>query len=122
MMTKASTAVNVQDEWYLIDAAKVASEHPDTFHRPPSKEIGAVRPGDFVKLLFGISDATPGGPDAERMWVIVSSVENNGQFSGRLRNEPHSIRSLKVNDEIAFEANHIIDIMQAKDVGQGFGH
>jgi hypothetical protein len=95
--------------WTLEDADELAAANKYTFFKPPRDAIALVRPGDVVKLIFNFESDDPEAPGAERMWVIVDHVGLDGNFLGRLDNEPYWIKDLKLGDEVAFDARHIIN-------------
>lgn len=95
--------------WYLDDAAAIAASAPYTFYKPPAEVIGTVRPGELVKLVFCFESDDASMPRAERMWVIVDTVDGEGGFTGRLDNQPRYIRDLDAGTHIAFRDIHIIN-------------
>jgi hypothetical protein len=101
--------------WHLVNADRIAAENKYTFYKPPPEIIERVVPGEVVKLIFGFDSADPEAPSAERMWVLVEEVQGQGRFKGRLDNEPRYIHDLKVDDEVRFEACHIINTEHDED-------
>lgn len=97
-----------EQSWHLEDADAIAAEYPYTFYKPSRELISRVRPGEIVKLVFGIDTEDPEAPGAERMWVIVEELLPDGSFRGRLDNEPCYIADLKPGDLVHFEPCHII--------------
>jgi hypothetical protein len=95
--------------WTLDDADEIAAAHKYTFFKSPPEAIALVRPGEVVKLIFVFDSDDPEAPRAERMWVLVDRIEAGGRFVGRLNNQPAWIRDLKPDDEVVFEARHIIN-------------
>lgn len=95
--------------WYLENADLIAAEHKYTFFKSPRETIALVKPGEVVKLIFVFESDDPSAPRAERMWVVVDSIEANGKFSGRLDNQPSWIKDLKLDDEVSFDASNIIN-------------
>jgi hypothetical protein len=95
--------------WRLRDADPVAAQNPYTFYKPSRELIAKVSPGEVVKLIFDFDSEDPEAPRAERMWVIVDKVLDDGAFVGRLDNEPRWIKDLAAGDLIAFSACHIIN-------------
>ncbi|MBS3111757.1 DUF2185 domain-containing protein [Candidatus Woesearchaeota archaeon] len=91
--------------WGLGIAKKRQKEYPYTFYVPSKKIIDKLKKGNFVKLLFEIKDKT--APNTEKMWVKINKRKGN-TFIGNLDNDPVEIKDLKHNDEIKFEAKHII--------------
>jgi hypothetical protein len=93
----------------LVDPRPIAVAAPYTFFLPSAAEIAAVGEGDIVKLTFEyFHEVEKWG--AERMWVIVETV-NEGGLVGLLDNHPDEPKSpLKAGDPIAFERHHILSI------------
>jgi hypothetical protein len=94
--------------WRIDDASARARAHPYTFWKPSSSLVEKLRPGDFVKLIFLLTEPGPDEPNAERMWVEVTEKECSS-FFGRLDSQPEYILELKSGSEIKFESKHIID-------------
>jgi hypothetical protein len=92
----------------LDDPRPIAKEAPYTFHLPLDAELEAIRPGDFVKLMFR---GAPAGREwaVERMWVIVTAVSPKG-LSGVLDNDPSDMPQLKAGTKINFERHHVISV------------
>ena len=101
--------------WHLADAAELAARHPYTFYKSPPEAIAQVRPGEVVKLIFAFHSDDPHAPGAERMWVLVDTLEPHGRFTGKLDNMPGYIQDLQAKDPIAFEARHIINTQHDDD-------
>ena len=95
--------------WHLVDAATRAAEGRYTFYRSSPDEILKVRPGENVKLIFAFDSSDPQAPEAERMWVIVDSIDGTGGFTGRLGNDPVWIRDLQAGEVVEFRDSHIIN-------------
>ncbi len=95
--------------WSLDNADPIAAEHPYTFYKPSRQLIARVAVGEVVKLIFRFESDDPEAPGAERMWVIVEEICDDGTFKGRLDNEPAHIADLKLGDPIEFDARHIIN-------------
>ena len=101
--------------WHLTDAAELAARHPYTFYKSPPEAITQVRPGEVVKLIFAFHSDDPQAPGAERMWVLVDTLEPHGHFTGKLDNMPGYIADLHAKDPVAFEARHIINTRHDDD-------
>ena len=101
--------------WHLTDPADLAARHPYTFYKSPPEAIAQVRPGEVVKLIFAFHSDDPQAPSAERMWVLVETIEPHGHFTGKLDNMPGYIADLHAKDAIAFEAHHIINTQHDDD-------
>ena len=93
----------------ILDPRPIAAEVPYTFFLPSSAEIGAVRKGDLVKLLFDYPHQTEKWA-AERMWVKVESADGD-DLRGVLDNNPDEPTSpLKAGDQLAFSRHDILAI------------
>lgn len=101
--------------WKLENADEIAATNKYTFFKSPRETISLVQPGEIVKLIFVFDSENPEAPRAERMWVIVDHIYPNGRFVGRLDNEPQWIEDLKLGDEVAFDARHIINTEHDSD-------
>ena len=94
--------------WTLDDAEERARKHPYTFWKPSHQLTEKIRPGDLVKLIFVLTERGPDDPHAERMWVEVTEVTDQG-FVGTLDNIPQYIPDFEHGTIIEFESRHIID-------------
>ncbi|WP_420381976.1 immunity protein Imm33 domain-containing protein [Novosphingobium sp.] len=96
----------------LVDPRPIAKEAPYSFFLPNAVEIAAVGKGDLVKLIFEYAhDVEEFG--AERMWVRVTSLDNDA-LAGTLANEPiEPTTDLKHEDMVLFERHNIISIIWA---------
>jgi hypothetical protein len=98
-----------QAGYTLLDPRPIAVEAPYTFILPSSLEIAAIGKGDLVKLTFEYHHQTEKWA-AERMWVIVETVEAD-KLRGVLDNHPNEPTSqLKAGDAVVFERHHILAI------------
>ncbi|KIO78832.1 hypothetical protein TH53_01755 [Pedobacter lusitanus] len=95
--------------WRLENACEIRKEAPYTFYKPSDNIIDLFIPGEAaVKLMFLFESDDPEAPCAERMWVILESVDRDGNYSGILDNDPFYIKDLKAGDLITFRKEHII--------------
>lgn len=102
----------VLDGWELEDGEAYHAAAPTTFQIPDVARRQNLRRADFAKLMFNLAFAEP--PTVERMWVVVTANLGDGRYLGILDNEPRTVREndhLWVEDEVAFEARHIVDLM-----------
>jgi hypothetical protein len=95
--------------WRLENAAKQAAAHKYTFYRPGPEEIAQIRAGENVKLIFLFDSDDPAAPNAERMWVVVDTIDGAGGFTGRLDNSPRWITDLSPGAPVEFRDVHIIN-------------
>ncbi|MFC5476288.1 immunity protein Imm33 domain-containing protein [Paraherbaspirillum soli] len=101
--------------WHLVDAAEIAAKNKYTFYKPSDEVIAKIAVGEVVKLIFAFESDDPEAPGAERMWVLVDSIEGNGCFSGRLNNEPYHIKDIALDDPVSFRDIHIINTKHDDD-------
>ena len=90
----------------LANGLLLHADNPDTFEIPSDADKTAIRPDDFVKLIF-----QQGGAMSERMWVLVTNVEGD-KLRGTLGNHPCNIVGLGYGDEVAFSPEHVVTIME----------
>ena len=104
------------DGWELESGESRHAEAPATFWIPPSADRGALKPGDYAKLIFRIAlDSSDDACSVERMWVLVRGRVDKTYF-GILQNEPDAIEEndeLWIGSEVPFRAEHVIDIEPA---------
>lgn len=101
--------MSASPSWFLVDADELVSQYKYTFYKTPRNLIEKVSVGEVVKLIFRFESDDPEAPGAERMWVLVDEVGQDGTFKGRLDNDPKYIQDLKAEDPISFSACHIIN-------------
>lgn len=94
--------------WHLADADELAAEYKYTFYKPSPVVLQKIQVGEVVKLIFRFESEDPEAPGAERMWVLVDEIHDQGRFEGRLDNEPRYITDLKLDDPVQFASCHII--------------
>jgi hypothetical protein len=97
----------VENSWHLEDVTEIAKESPYTFYLPSETVIRKIVPGNIVKLMFSCDIENEQGWSAERMWVIVTEIQD-GVFKGTLDNDPSYIPDLKYQDIIQFQSIHIM--------------
>lgn len=100
----------VPSDWGLLDAESQNEAFPDTFPIPSAAERASLRTGDLVKLVFVLDPPPDEGPNAERMWVEVRRIHDDGGYDGWLTNDPVVIPDLEPSALIAFEAHHVAGI------------
>lgn len=94
--------------WRLRNGVKLHEQYPETFWIPNEQVKNDIRPGDRVKLSFGLR----GG--GERMWVEVNEVRGP-KLVGTLWNHPAFIPRLYAGDTIKFKRDHIIDVLPPRE-------
>jgi hypothetical protein len=93
-----------RDGFELEDVALTATEIVYDNPIPATEQIGKLKTGDLVKLLFRDKDDY-----VERMWVEV--IEHNDNiFKGLLRNDAIELEGLNEGKTIYFHSNNIYDI------------
>lgn len=97
-------------EYYLENAEQLHEQSPDTFTIPPRAEREAAKPQDYVKLIFAHPNPIGVSHGAERMWVIITSTNNKGEYEGVLDNDPLEFTTLKAGDVVTFRPEHVIAI------------
>lgn len=95
--------------WGLLDAEAQHRAFPDAFPIPTRTEREALQPGDMVKMVFVLDPPPASGPNAERMWVEVRSIDE-GAYEGRLTNDPSVITDLQAGTFLAFGPEHVAGI------------
>jgi hypothetical protein len=88
----------------LQNVAEVHARYPRTFSIPRSELRSSLRGRDLVKLIFLVDGE--GCPEAERMWVQVTSV-SNGMYEGRLDNMPSALSELRPGAIVRFGPEHV---------------
>jgi hypothetical protein len=95
--------------WSLDNAVELQKEFPYTFYRPSDAVIDRLKPEKAtVKLIFRFEPYEEGQLAAERMWVIINSIDEEGVYTGTLDNDPYHIKDLKAGDKVSFRREHII--------------
>src|SRR5579859_1947022 len=97
--------------WYLEDASAKATASPYTFYKPPAEVIRKIQTGEIVRLIFCFESDDPEAPRAERMWVVVETMDGKGGFVGKLDNQPGYIKDLQKGDAITFRDVHIVNTL-----------
>lgn len=100
----------VPADWGLLDAESQNEAFPDTFPIPTRSERQRLRTGDLVKLVFVLDPPPEEGPNAERMWIEVRRIGDDGSYDGWLTNDPVVIPGLEPSTLIAFEPRHVAGI------------
>jgi len=90
------------------DPHPTAREAPYTYFLPDPQELAALRPGDWIKVVFDQTEDEAECP-AERMWIRIEAIAG-GEVFGRLDNLPEEISRLKRGDPVRAPICHAIDI------------
>jgi hypothetical protein len=83
----------------LIDGVERNKQHPQTFEIPTDEQKDNVFADDFVKI----------GVEGERFWVRVT-IRDGAHYVGQIKSYLVGKWGLKFDDEIAFEAKHILAV------------
>lgn len=67
------------------------------------EEIGELKTGDNVKLLFVENG------ESERMWVTITAIDSNN-FEGVLNNIPYLLETISDGDKVLFKSENILGI------------
>lgn len=102
--------------YQLADAEVRHAESPETFEIPDVAERESLDAGDWVKLVFEISDGNR--TEVERMWVKVTGRQDDS-FQGLLDNDPYCTDELKAGEAVTFAARHVIQIKRANKAETG---
>lgn len=105
--------------WVLLDATAENADDPHGFPIPSDEERGGLKPGDTVKLVVVLTEAPQSGPNAERRWAEVVSVEldqhQSPRYLGRVTDDPSVVTSLRVGDPVTFDQRHVAGIAMAPE-------
>lgn len=81
--------------------------HKPTFERVSKFDLENLTVGSAVKIILADLNET----GQERIWILVTQINENGNCKGLVNNEPLN-RNLAYQDEIRF---HVTDIIQIHD-------
>ncbi len=103
------------NNWELENVEEKAKENPDRFFIPTIQERKSQKIGDVVRLHFILTEKEPELPRAERIWVKILEISNDGNnFKGYLTNQPRYIKGLKAGDIISFLISNIAQVITKK--------
>lgn len=105
-----------ENDYYIEDAVWMAQYRDDV--RPPSEELrDNLEVGTYVKLLFRFAaeDSERRDKQTERMWVLVTDIDEDGNYIGTLENDPHHSNTLACGDTIHFHPLHVMEILEESD-------
>ena len=101
-------------EWELEDCQDMARRHGSTFKVPSGAALSRMKIGDLARLHFVITApdvmADARNPRAERMWVEVCKVHDDGTAWGHLTNEPAFIGTLEPGDVTESAPRHVAQL------------
>ena len=97
------------EPYEVLDPRPVAASAPYTYFLPDPELVKAVGVGDLVKGVF--RSAPPSETyDAERMWVQVTSAENDC-LEGILDSDPADMPNLPKGSVVRLPRTHVIDFI-----------
>ena len=101
-----------ENGYYLEDAVWM-SQYRDDVDPPPEDVRNNLNLGTYVKLLFQFAaeDVAHSDGQTERMWVLVSEIDEGGYYIGTLQNDPHHANTLACGDTIRFHPLHVMAIL-----------
>lgn len=105
------------DYWCLRSGETAHAASPETFSLPPLEDRNGLVYGQAVKLIFdqeGYEESGEISVQGERMWVLVTE-RVSGRYLGVLDSDPQLLEPsertyLRRGAEIAFDAEHVIDV------------
>lgn len=109
----------MENGYYLEDAVWMAQYRDDV--QPPPEEIReSLSVGAYVKLLFRFTaeDAERADGQIERMWVLITDIDEDDNYVGALQNDPHHADTLACGDRIRFHPIHVMAILDEDAVHQ----
>lgn len=101
-----------ENGYYLEDAVWLAQYRDDV--NPPSEEIREkLSIGTYAKLPFRFRAENDERRDfdTERMWVLVTEIDDDGYYAGTLENDPQHNGVLKPGDTIHFHPLHVMEVL-----------
>lgn len=101
------------NEFYLENVIEKNHEFPRTYLIPSSDDMDKLKVGDTVKLIFVMDKPQSDGCRAEKMWVIIDSIEDD-VFKGTLNNDPYYLKKIKSGDMIDFRTENIASVLREK--------
>jgi len=103
---------HAENGYYLEDAVWM-SEYRDDVNPPPEELRNDLPVGTYVKLLFRFAaeDAQRQDNQTERMWVLITEVDEDENYVGTLENDPSHGDVLACGDTIHFHPLHVMDVL-----------
>lgn len=106
-----------EENGFYVEDAVWMSQFRDDVDPPPENVRNSLPVGTYVKLLFRFAGEKAERKDneTERMWVLVTGVDDNGYYVGTLENDPHHADVLNCGDTIHFHSSHVAAILDQKN-------
>jgi hypothetical protein len=104
------------DGYYLEDAVWMSQYRDDV--NPPSEEVRSNLPvGTYAKLLFRFASENAERLDneTERMWVLITELDDDDNYVGTLENDPNHADVLTCGDTIHFHPLHVMAVLDESD-------
>jgi hypothetical protein len=101
-----------ENGFYLEDAVWMSQYRDDV--NPPGEQIREnLAVGTYVKLLFRFApeDADRQDREVERMWVLVTELDEDDYYLGTLANDPVHDQVLSCGDLIHFHPLHVMEVL-----------
>ena len=107
-----SFATYAEEGYYLEDAVWMA-QYRDDVHPPPEEVRNNLPVGTYVKLLFRFAaeEAPRKNNQTERMWVLITEIDEGDNYVGTLENDPRYGNVLTCGDTIHFHPLHVMEVL-----------
>ena len=102
--------------YYLEDAVWMSQCRDDV--NPPAEDVRSNLPiGTYAKLLFRFAaeDAERRDNETERMWVLITELDEDENYVGTLENDPNHAGVLTCGDTIHFHPLHVMAVLDESD-------
>ncbi|MCA9265072.1 MAG: DUF2314 domain-containing protein [Planctomycetales bacterium] len=103
-----------EENGYYLDDAVWLSKFRDDLDPPSEETRDNLSVGEYVKLLFRFAaeDAERDDHETERMWVLITDLDDDGYYVGTVENDPHHSDKLKCGDTISFHPLHVMAVLE----------
>lgn len=101
---------------YYLENAEWIAQYVKNVNPPPLQSRESLVLGQRCKLIFRFrhEQSAREDRDSERMWVVITDVDEHNFYTGTLLTTPVANGGLAEGDEIPFHPTHIIEV---DDVG-----
>ena len=102
-----------EENGYYLEDAVWMSQCRDDVNPPPEEIRDNLSVGTYVKLLFRFAaeEDNRHDYDTERMWVLITALDNDGNYLGTLENDPNHNDVLSCGDTIHFHSLHVMAVL-----------
>ena len=99
---------------YYLENADWMAQYKDDVNQPPLKQREDLLLEHWCKLIFRFRDEKSDREDydSERMWVVVTDVDDYDFYTGILQNTPERNTGLTEGDQVRFHPSHIIEVRE----------